>query len=469
MSLILKANLPRSEKEVKNNTLTTYFPINTKDRKDVFNWNSALGYVVKTSFRKELGKLKPSEEEKIAIKNNELTESQIVLNKFKLSCELSFKAKLDEIDFWPIIENMYFENDQLFKISPEFLLFRTIQQKGSKTDERLGNMFSNLLQNFFFEDPVNNKLNFLEKQLYDELKKFIKVTNGYKNSKTEGAFVKKTVEAPYLPFISTTFQNDLRFLSQRPKYLLSVFKEFLRLYAHLYTAQLALNLKDWRAGEPTAKPNYYILDSEKASDERYLLKDHGFYQLSSALWRIFPYLTMNESLQDKNERQIQPLWALAENFKKHPNVVVLLKDYAQAFKESRDLNFKLKESSDPLDVLDDLLELATLQFDSTESRHEINKLYVRATESEFCAHFTQSRGRAGRVLVFNQDYLLLLTNLAIGEHDKLRFHELIKAFEIRGVFFDKQSQQALISFFERIGNVERMSDSGDAVYVRKTI
>ncbi|MFT5298212.1 MAG: DNA phosphorothioation-dependent restriction protein DptG, partial [Colwellia sp.] len=50
-----------------------------------------------------------------------------------------------------------------------------------------------------------------------------------------------------------------------------------------------------------------------------------------------------------------------------------------------------------------------------------------------------------------------------------RFNELIKAFESRGVYFDKQSQQALIEFYERIGNVERMSDSGDAVYVNKTI
>ncbi|WP_369434473.1 DNA phosphorothioation-dependent restriction protein DptG [Psychromonas sp. MME1] len=126
-------------------------------------------------------------------------------------------------------------------------------------------------------------------------------------------------------------------------------------------------------------------------------------------------------------------------------------------------------SENPQDVLADLLKLSRMQFGAKESRHEINKLYVKATESEFCSHFAQSRGRAGRVLVFNQDYLLLLTNLAIGEQEKVRFHELIKSFQSRGVFFDKQSQQALICFFERIGNVERMSDSGDAVYVRKTI
>ena len=83
--------------------------------------------------------------------------------------------------------------------------------------------------------------------------------------------------------------------------------------------------------------------------------------------------------------------------------------------------------------------------------------------------FIQRRGRAGQVLTFNQDYIVLLTNLSIGECDKLRFHEIIKEFEARGVFFDKQSQQSLIDFYERMGNVERMSDSGDAVYVRKTV
>jgi DNA phosphorothioation-dependent restriction protein DptG len=69
----------------------------------------------------------------------------------------------------------------------------------------------------------------------------------------------------------------------------------------------------------------------------------------------------------------------------------------------------------------------------------------------------------------NQDYLTLLTNLAIGENQRLRFSDLLKEFEARGVYFDKKTQQALIKFYERVGNVERMSDSGDAVYVRKTI
>ncbi len=128
--------------------------------------------------------------------------------------------------------------------------------------------------------------------------------------------ISEASEEPYLPFMAKHLQQDLRFLGKRPKYLLSIFKEFLRLYAHLYTAQLALNLKGWQKGEPEAQLSYYILDSEKASDERYLVKDYGYNQMYQALWNIFPYLSMNESLQSKKidnaVNTIQPLWVLAE-------------------------------------------------------------------------------------------------------------------------------------------------------------
>jgi len=444
MSDLLKSGLPQEASEVKNNTISStsgYFPIRTKDRTDIFDWDSVLGHVVKTSYRKSL-------------KTDDLDE-------FKSMCEASFLDKLDESEFWPVLEQMYFEGDELYKIAPEFLLFKTQKQSGSTPNARLGNMFASLLDTFFFADKPATKLNFLEQQLFDELNKNL-ISQADKKAK------KGVNEAPYLPFMATHFQEDLRFLGRRPKYLLSVFKEFLKLYSHLYTAQLALNLRDWRSGEPQPKPNYFILDSEKASDERSLIKAHGHSQLFKALGSVFPYIAMNDSLQS-SENKTQPLWALAQDIEGNVGSAELLNRYAAAFKENRKLDIELAQSSDPLDALSDLLKLAAGQFARGESRHEINTQYVRSIESELCSHFVQRRGRAGQVLVFNQDYLILLTNLAIGEEDKLRFHELIKAFESRGVFFDKQSQQVLIEFYERIGNVERMSDSGDAVYVSKTI
>ncbi|GIU50475.1 hypothetical protein TUM4438_36600 [Shewanella sairae] len=445
----------KSELQVKNNTLNSYFPIRTKDRYDVFDWDSALGHVVKHAYRKEFILVKDPTD--LAGKKKK----QFELTDFKEASQKTFLRKLDEADFWPILDKMYFQGDELFKIAPEFLLFKTNKAVGNTPNSRLGNMFASLLQDFSFTEKPNAKLNFLEQQLYDVLSLHLKTQDP-----EEGDVVTK--EAPYLPFMANHFQQDLTFLSKRPKYLLSIFKDFLRLYAHLYTAQLALNLKDWRSGEPCPKLHYFILDTEKASDERKLVKDYGHKQLSTALWSIFPYLSMNESLQN-SKNQIMPIWAFAQNLAEHPTCVDALENYAAEFKETRQLNTSLSDSRDPLDQLDNLLKLGAAQFGRGESRYDINLQYVKSAEAELCSHFIQSRGRAGRVMVFNQDYLILLTNIAVGEKDKLRFHELILAFEARGVFFDKQSQQALIEFYERIGNVERMSDSGDAVYVFKTI
>lgn len=445
--LMLKGDLASLSDDVKNTNdirgSNGYFPIRAGDRnkKGMFEWSSVIGHVVKTSYRKIL----------IDDEN---------LETFKEQCKTAFLTKLDEADFWQTLEDMYFEGDELYKISPQFLLFKLQKKgKGASPSERLGNVYSSLLADFFFEQRPKSTLNFLEQQLLEELEKIMESKADPKNVVNE---------APYLPFMSQHFRQDMQFLGQRPKYMLSVLPEFLKLYGHLYASQLALNLRDWRSGEPTSKPNYFILDSEKASDERTLVKNNGYKQINSAFYAVFPFISMNEALQSKDNKQL-PIWSLAKNIAQYPGSAVLLNNFAAAFKEQRNLDTELESSDDPLIALDDVLKLARAQFKRGETRHEINNDYVKSIQSELCGEFIQRRGRAGNVLVLNQDYLLLLTNLSIGEQQNLRFHELIKAFESRGVYFDKQSQQLLIEFYERIGNVERMSDSGDAVYVSKTV
>jgi DNA phosphorothioation-dependent restriction protein DptG len=441
--MAIRSDLPQKAENVSNkNTLNSFFPIRTKDGSGAFDWDAVLGHVVKTSYRKNIGKGG--------------------LEDFQRQCKENFLNKLDEESFWPIVEKMYFEGDDLFNIAPEFLLFKTQKAQGSSPNERLGMMFSSLLQNFSFTDKPELKLNFIEKEIYEAFDSFLH------SGTSKNTIVKTANETPYLPFISEQFQLDLAFLGKHPKYFLMVFKDFLKLYTFLYTSQLAMNLKDWRAGTPKPKPLYFILDNEKASDERTLVKECGYKPMVASFWCLFPYLAMNESLQDAKATKI-PIWEIANYISVNPHEGLRLKEYAQAFKEQRELKRGLSDSNEPLSGLTDLLNLSADQFGRSETRNEINNKYTKAVETELCNHFIQNRGRSGRVLVFNQDYLVLLTNLAIGHLDRLRFNELIKAFESRGVFFDKQSQQVLIEFYERIGNVERMSDSGDAVYVTKTI
>jgi DNA phosphorothioation-dependent restriction protein DptG len=426
-----------------NNTLSTYLPLRTKDKHYKFCWETVLGYFVHVLYSKSL-----------------VTHT---IDDFKVHCQNRFSKKLDEPDFWPVLEKMYFENDQLFKISPELLIFKAVKGEIDTNSKKLGDMYLSLLDGFTVSCSPSTQLNFLEKEIKAVFDGFY-VSDKPKTELSSGI--------PYLPFLTQHFQQDLLFLNKRPHYLLNNFSAVIRLYGFLYVSQMALNIKDWSQGEPKSKPCFFIIDNEKASDERSQIKNYGYTQLHDYLEYLFPYLVMNETLQDKGA--VEPIWKLFENLTEK-NLTDLNKfgsDFTQDRNDRKwyNSNQEWNITEDKKELLTQLLDMSHAQFEKKKGRLiKYNETVVKGLLGNVCEPFIQRRGRAGQVLTFNQDYIVLLTNLAIGEKEKLRLHELIKAFESRGIFFDKQSQQSLIDFYERMGNVERMSDSGDAVYVKKTV
>ncbi|SMY34074.1 hypothetical protein PMAL9190_01483 [Photobacterium malacitanum] len=427
-----------------NNAFSSFLPLRTKDKHYKFCWDSVLGYFVHLLYNKSL-----------------FTKD---IDDFKGLCEKSFSKKLerDDISLWNVIDKMYFHNDELFKISPELLIFKATKEELDTNSKKLGDMYAGLLNGFTVESTSGVNLNFLEREIKNEFDKF------HVSGKKEPPKVAQT----YLPFISEYFKKDLEFLNEKPNYLLHNFNEVIRLYGFLYISQMALNIKTWAYGEPTSKPCFFIVDNEKASEERSQVKNYGYAQLHDYLEYLFPYLFMNETLQEKNS--VKPLWKLFEEIS--GSHIDELNQFGEAFIADR-IEKKWYNSEqvwqyceDKKSLLEQLLKLSHAQFDRKSGRlASANNTVVKCTLKNILDPFIQNRKRGGNVLVFNQDYVVLLTNLAIGGRDKLRFHEVIKEFEARGIYFDKQSQQNLVDFYERMGNVERMSDSGDAVYVRPTV
>lgn len=430
----------QSDKVASINSLNSYFPIRTNEKQ--FDWDAVIGLLLQGVLRKKIGKY--------------------TIDLFEADCHEVFEEKLGEEEFWGVLREMYFEKKDIFRTSPEMLLFKAHKDECSSVDERVARMFANLLMNLQIQS-FNTKSNFIEREFLSVL-----------NEKLEDGKLEPQTEVPYLPELTHAFREDFKFLSKRPKYLQSEFENFLSLYAFTYTAQLSLSLPDWRTGkEPVAKPLYFIMDHERASKERTHIKNHGYQLISESFIRIFPMLTMLEMLQPckgGEETLKVPLWEISRRIQdsNYENLEDRLKKFAYAFRTKRGLNVEMKSADSALDWLGNALYLAEAQFKSGGKRG-LDEKYASSIEKIMAAPFIQSRGRSGRVLVLNQDYIILLTNLVVGEKDKLRFHELITAFEQRGIFVDKQTEQELIKFYERIGNVERMSDSGDAVYVRKTI
>jgi len=438
--LPVNAELPQVVEKVPNkNSLNSYLPLRTKGND--FDWSAVVGLVLRSLLRKKIEKYS--------------------YDQFMVDCQEAFEEKLGEEEFWEVLKTMYFDNKDIFQVSPELLLFRAQKGEYGQSDARISALFTNLLQNYQVE-AFDSRLNFIEKEMLAVL-----------NEQMTQDDSMKAKEAPYLPYLSKAFKDDLKFLSKKPKYLLSEIEQFLSFYAFTYCTQLSLVVSDWRSGsEPQAKPLYFIMDHERASSERTHIKNHGYKLFNESAYKLFPTLTMLENLQPDPKKIKQPLWKIAADIQcsEYEGLKDTLRNYALAFRANRKLNTPLEEAEDAMGWLENIVKLAMAQFlDIKTERPNINKKYVGEIDKYIASGFIQSRGRSGKVLVLNQDYLILLTNLVVGDKDKLRFHELLTAFQQRGVFVDKQTEQELIKFYERIGNVERMSDSGDAVYVRKTI
>jgi DNA phosphorothioation-dependent restriction protein DptG len=424
------------------NRLASYLPIRNKGNN--FEWDVITGMVLAHALKKQI--------------------KQYDLEQFRDDCRIQFHANMDQPKFWDVLNRMYFSSDALFNISPLFSLFKPQRKSSGKTEGgasnvRMAELFFGLLANSYPLKDIKDELNFVERQMLNVLQLKLVDAADYAHS-----------EQPYLPYIARAFQEDVKFLAADPKYLLQEITNTLRLYAFGYCSQMALNIENWKNGEPVSKPLYFILDTEKASTERSNVQRNGYKSFAVASERLFPMLSALEAIQHKELKR--PLWQVfkdATSYQDQTNVLRVLNAYLRAFATSRALPARPAAHSVET-AFEQLRELAIEQFkDNKTTRGEINEKYTKELEKQICEDFVQTRGRAGRVLVLNQDQLLLLTNLAIGINEKLRLHELMNEFQRRGFYLDGQSQQVLVSFYERMGNVERMSDSGDAVYVRKTV
>jgi DNA phosphorothioation-dependent restriction protein DptG len=434
--------------EVTDNKLKSFFPFRTKDERKKVDWNIVLGQVVGHVYRKEL-----------SVENFE---------EFTELCQQRFETSFNDEhkDFWHIVRKMYFDQKNVLNISPEFLLFSSNEGTSSPINNRLAAMFVTLLGSTGIVRASTNRLNFIEKSILECFnKQAVKLEGKIKK-------VKEPKESAYLPYLSKKLIEDLRFLSTKSDYLLPNFKSFLKLYAFLYTSQLAHTLHNWADGVAKSRPNYFILDSETASKERRFVRDSGCKQLLRNIECIFPYLNMSQFLQSSDkEAIIQPLWKLVENLTDDDELTNSLNEYATEFVADRNIKQTPDIKVTSFEALEQLLNLSKAQFKTgKKNKDDINLNYIKAVKTHLCDDFIKIRGSAGATLVLNQDYMVLLTNMAIGgSRTRLRLHELIEEFETRGVYLDNQSQQELVKFYERIGNVERMSDSGDAVYVTKTV
>jgi DNA phosphorothioation-dependent restriction protein DptG len=383
-------------------------------------------------------------------------------DKYKSECLKHLKDKLSDDAVLDHIEAMYFTHGTILKIAPEFMLIRAQVRENAST-KHLISLFKGLCRGRKSQIAFDSRINFIEKI-------FLDILNGNLQEASEEELV-----SSYLPFVAENFYRDIEFLSRHPDYFLEQMSSCIELYTFIYCAQLGLNIRKWADGEPPeSRPLYFILDTEKSSSERSNLVKFGYQSVARPMADVFPILSMLEYFNNNIKIPRSPLWAFANALRSASEedqqaARVALSNFAEVFRKERALPAFPQTPKNAIEAMHQVVEYGIKQFGEGTGRFRVQTQYMEVFEKEVAKNFVQARGRAGRVLVVNQDFVLLLTNLSIGDRKSLRFQELLAEFRSRGFWFDKNSQQALITFYERVGNVDRMSDSGDAVYVRNTI
>lgn len=423
-----------------NLTPTSFYPFVNSDGKAnhrVYNFEPIIGLLVSYITEKRIPK-------------------DFSFEAFKQQCLKAFEDELSEPAASSILESVFFPKD----VIPSFSLLLFQAHIPDAKSNKVFHVFKLMMKQDDYQITFDTKLNFLESRIVKQLKQEL----------IDDKHGDQTVS--YLPYLDNLFTKDVAFLAKNTHYFTQHAEHFLKLYLFLYNSQLALNLHPHTFEPPKSRPLYFILNYEKASTERKKLLDSGYRALFDHAKYIFPYLSFLETLIKITEMPNLRLYQLPELLEDTQETARVLFGLEERFREARKLQPlppSRIESATLEEALKRLLNSAHEQFHDQSSRKDIFENYLRAFERQAAEPFLQGRGRFGKVLVLEQDIILLLTNIAIQERKQMRFQELMNEFNQRGVYFDQQSQNVLIELYERVGNIDRKSDSGDAVYVKTTL
>jgi len=429
-------NIEPQDIDKTNTSLSTYFLLATSSNEasltKAYNTNDLTGQLVGLKLNKQLAK-------------------EFSPEKFIEKTLIHFEEKIDEKKHVDIVKSIYFTNDKLPHLTP--LMYLSNPKIDSKTKKAFS-LFAQMLQPAETTTSETQQLNFIEKDIFD-------LFNTYTKDKKHDIDT-----SSYLGFLDEVFTQDFNYLLANQHYFHTQIDRFLKFYMFSYTAQLALNIHDNTIEKPSSQKVYFILNHEKASSERKNLTNHGYKLLAAKVRNLFPYLSLLENISTVIEDKTLKYFHF-KDIKLSVDNVKVIDELRRSYRQVKSMVPDSTISSTIEDALNNLLNATVEQF-RTDKKAVLDR-FLNAFENQIAQFFFQVRGRSGKVLVIDQDTILLLTNLSIADKPHLRFQDLIIEFQRRGVYFDAKSQDVLLELFERVGNIDRKSDSGDAVYVKSTI
>ncbi len=278
-----------------------------------------------------------------------------------------------------------------------------------------------------------------------------------------------------IPEIKANFTKDLVFLIRDKNADYNDIISLISYYYFFYTSQVIMYLNKFGNGNPDITPIFFCAEWEKTSITRECFT-RGWKLIETKLKTMFSHAVLLEMLNQtvdgkrysyhdlceeysySNEDEQKTIFSQVENLKRQ---------YTTEFIEQDGFTFQAGnyESGSIDSLLRGFFDDIMLQFDSTR-RSRANDAY-KSSFLSFCKNnFLKRFGRCGNMLALSEELLVLITKVSIGDRKQVRLNELFDEFRNRGIFLDKQSQESIVEFYEKLNLIEKKSDSGDAQYVK---
>jgi len=445
------------------------------EKLDFGSFDGYIGHCYRQVLGKSLPESLENEEYKHGLKKHVIASA---------SKQVRIEAGLED-KFAEIIEALFFNGSELIKYSVEaqaYLYWR-------KKDSGLSNI-ADFIHKIFIDPAVaglwRQKTGFPENILQQLLNKSLPELAEQPHETPKPEDPNDPGYHVFNPGLVALFKQDFEFLNRDKQSFLQESDLLFKYYYFLYVVQLANSLNHFFQPHSPFQL-YFTLESETVSENRQTIKT-GWKLLEPRLINMMSHsvgLDMINRLELGNPdgydyQQLRELFAgydqeqsalMTEQLQSmidfYTRVVPVEKTTWEAF----DAALKVKPAqyqNEPERLVLELFHRIEFQFDN--STRKAKRLSFANWFLAFCKkNFLKNRGRNGYSLNLTQEMLLFITKLCIGDQAKIRFNDLITAFNLRGIYFDEGTLEAIVEIYEKINLIEKKSDSGDAQYIRRVL
>jgi len=431
-----------------------FLPYNTKFKDTQYNFREVVGEFIRLVGQKKLPEV---------VNNDDLISN--VLNK------IDFESVSQRSEFKQMVKTLFLDDrGQLYLFHPQTLYYiNTVDSENKKLALFLYDVLWKQEEPWAVETNQGTSNDLMSDLVFKSLPE-LEVAPKTAKSYTD-----------MVPGISDLFVHDFQWLATKNELFTSQVEKLISYYYFFYVTQFALrNEMMFNHYERKIKPVYFTFEEEEKLSKTRVSYEFGWRSLERSVNRLFSHVNLlkmlnlltdstNELLTYQDIADRVGVMTQDEQKILEQDVDILINEYKEKLAGDSEWNllgnFIQPYQIPALNKLYLLLQMIDHQFNQSSRSKPYNE--YKQWFVHFCQKsFLKSRGRSGKMLILDTDYLLFLTKMMIKDEPKIRLKKLFEEFGLRGIIFDRDTQTAIIDYFEKLNLLEKKSDSGDAIYVK---